>query len=85
MCSSIQLTKSFLVSLGANDHPQIETLIIEEFIQGVESRQQTSEELNILANVTKILEGLQMNGSKQFVEMATQQCSDLLIYVSKVF
>ena len=62
----------------------METLIVEEFIQGVKSQQRTPEELEILANVTQRMEGyLKMNDSIKFVEMSTQKCSDLLVYISK--
>ena len=83
-CSSSQLTKLFLKSLGANEDDQIEMLIIEEFIQGVKSGNRTQEELDILANVTKRLEGfLKTNGTINLVEMATQKCSDLLVYTGE--
>jgi hypothetical protein len=74
----------FLKSLGANEDDQIEMLIIEEFIQGVKPVNRTQEELDILANVTKRLEGfLKTNGTINLVEMATQKCSDLLVYTGE--
>ncbi len=72
------------MSLGANDNPQIETMVIEEFILGVESRKQTPEELEILTNVTKRLDRiLQMSDGVKFIEMATQSCSDLFVYIGE--
>jgi hypothetical protein len=72
------------VSLGANDNPDVERLIVEEFIQGVKSGQRTCEELAILANVSTMLESyLLVNENKGFVEMATQTCSELLVHVSE--
>jgi hypothetical protein len=73
-----------MLSLGANGNPQVETLIIEEFIKGVSFVNRTPKELEILSNVTKKLEShLLANDNMTLIELATQKCSDLFIYVGE--
>ena len=73
-----------MLSLGANGNPQVETLIIKEFIKGVSSSNRTPEELEILSNVTKQLEShLLANDNMTLIELATQKSSDLFIYVGE--
>ncbi len=82
------MTKSFLEPLGANENVLVENLLQEQFISGISdvSRQRTTEEVEILSNLTQSMKDLyQSKDSQMFARASTQNCSDLIVNVGEFF
>jgi hypothetical protein len=82
------VTKSFLEPLGANENVLVENLLQEQFISGISdvSRQRTTEEVEILSNLTQSMKDLyQSKDSQMFARASTQNCSDLIVNVGEFF
>jgi hypothetical protein len=80
------VTKSFLEPLGANENVLVENLLQEQFISGISdvSRQRTTEEEEILSNLTQSMKDFyQSKDSQMFARASTQNCSDLIVNVGK--
>jgi len=77
-----------LEPLGLNDNLKVTKLIVEEYIDGISNKtfMRTEEENQILTNMTdKMKEFYKWDGKKSFVSMAAQRCSDMLLYVCKLY
>ncbi len=82
------MTKSFLEPLGANENVLVENLLQEQFISGISdvSRQRTTEEEEILSNLTQSMKDFyQSKDSQMFARASTQNCSDLIVNVGEFF
>ncbi len=77
------MKRSFLETMGVNEHPEASKLITEEFFEGITnlSKKRTTEELNILSKIEQKMSTLDEH--TPFVFFASQTCPDLLLHVGK--
>ena len=80
----LQIGKSFLDQLGIVDNQHAVNLLMEEFIQGRNSEEISSEDLKILDNITnKMKEQFGLNITNSFTKIATSKCPEMIIHVCK--
>ena len=80
----LQIGKSFLDQLGIVDNQHAVGLLMEEFIQGRNSEEMSSEDSKILDNITKKMkEQFGLNKTNLFTKIATSKCPEMIIYVCK--
>ena len=91
LLNNLQLSKSFLEPLGLNNDSRAKNLILEEFIDGMKKSpnktiQRSDDDIKVLEGINKKLEEYYgWNSEQSFVEMAGQNCSDMLIQVGKTY
>ena len=70
--------------LGIVDNEHAVKLLMEEFIQGRNSEEISSEDFKILDNITnKMKEQFGLNITSSFTKIATSKCPEMIIYVCK--
>ncbi len=83
----IQVTKSFLHSLGLIDNPVTKKMMVDELIDGIkdETIVRTKEDNLTMANLTNKMQDIfKWDGKKSFLFMAAQKCSDMILHVCKL-
>ena len=84
-----QVSKSFLEPLGVNNDSKALALLIEEFIDGYKQDTNTlmsrsQEDFNKIDALSANLEKFyNWNKRNAITQMATQKCSDMIVYVCK--
>ncbi len=86
-----KVSKSFLEPLGVNNNSKALSLLTEEFIDGYKqgtngSLARSQEDFRTIDDLTARLEKYyNWNKMKSITQMATQKCSDMIVYVCKYF